>query len=172
MNTDRAAAPPPGELSPEEFAAWAGFMQTHATVTRGLDADLRVTHGLTLSDSQLLFWLSHEACAPMRPAELAGAVMLSPSGLSRAIERLEARGLVRRQRSDDVRRSAFVVPTASGAELLRRATATQTAGIPPPPGRACWRATSRTASGACASSGVACPRAADYTMETGDRADG
>jgi DNA-binding MarR family transcriptional regulator len=129
MPDDRPIASPPGDLSPEEFAVWAGFMHTHDALARGLDADLRAAHNLTLSEFKLLFWLSHEACAQMHLAELAETVMLSPSGLSRAIERLQERGLVRRQRSDDDRRSAFVVPTEGGAELLSQATATQAAGI-------------------------------------------
>jgi DNA-binding MarR family transcriptional regulator len=118
-----------GDLSQEEFMVWAGFVQAHAAIARGLDADLRAAHGLALSEFEILLWLSHESCARMRMAELADTVQLSPSGLSRAVERLEARGLVTRHRFADDRRGAFAKLTASGIDLLQRAGATQAAGI-------------------------------------------
>lgn len=124
-----AAGSPLGDLSHEEFVVWAGFLQAHAAVAHGLDADLRTAHNLTLSELEILLWLSHGSCAQMRMAALAESVQLSPSGLSRAIERLEARGLVSRQRCDDDRRAAFAVLTGAGVDLLQRAGETQATGI-------------------------------------------
>lgn len=124
-----ASASPLGDLSHDEFVAWAGFLQAHAAVSHGLDADLRAAHNLALNELEILLWLSHGSCARMRMAALADSVHLSPSGLSRAIERLEGRGLVNRQRCDDDRRGAFAVLTDSGVDLLQRAGATQAAGI-------------------------------------------
>lgn len=118
-----------GDLSQEEFIVWAGFVQAHAAIARGLDADLRAAHGLALNEFEILLWLSHESCTRMRMAELADTVQLSPSGLSRAVERLEARGLVTRHRFADDRRGAFAKLTESGVDLLQRAGATQAAGI-------------------------------------------
>jgi DNA-binding MarR family transcriptional regulator len=65
----------------------------------------------------------------MRMAALADTVQLSPSGLSRAIERLEARGLVTRQQRDDDRRGVDAVLTAAGTDLLRAASETHAAAI-------------------------------------------
>jgi DNA-binding MarR family transcriptional regulator len=123
------SASPLGDLSHDEFVVWAGFLQAHAAVAHGLDADLRAAHNLALNELEILLWLSHGSCARMRMAALAESVQLSPSGLSRAIERLEARGLVSRQRCDDDRRGAFAVLTEAGVDLLQRAGETQAAGI-------------------------------------------
>lgn len=123
----RSAPATLGDLTDDEFMVWTGFLQSHAAVARGLDADLRAAHGLPLTEFEILLWLSRGACARM--AALATRVQLSPSGLSRAVERLEARGLVRRVRCKEDRRGAIAELTASGADLVERASATQAAGI-------------------------------------------
>ena len=95
---DASGRPPSSslaDLSREELAIWAGFLQTHAALARELDADLRTAHGLPLTDFEILLWLANRPCQEMRMAALADTVLLSPSGLSRAVERLETRGLVR-----------------------------------------------------------------------------
>jgi len=124
-----ASASPLGDLSDEEFMVWTGFLHSYAAVARGLDADLQAIHGLPLTEFEILLWLSRKSCTRMRMAGLAEMVQLSPSGLSRAIERLEGRGLVRRDRCTEDRRGAFAVLTPRGSELVDRASATQAAGI-------------------------------------------
>jgi DNA-binding MarR family transcriptional regulator len=122
-------ASPLPDLSAEEFALWAGFAQTHAALARQLDADLRTAHGLPLGELEILLWLAHGPCERMRMAALAETVPLSPSGVSRAVERLAARGLVRRDRCPEDRRGAYAVLTESGVARVRAASATYAAGI-------------------------------------------
>jgi DNA-binding MarR family transcriptional regulator len=122
-------APPLSDLSAEEFAAWGGFLHAHAAIARGLDADLRAAHGLPLSEFEVLLWLARRPCCRMRMSALADSVLLSPSGVSRAVERLEARGLVRRDRCAEDRRGAFATLTEDGIALARAAGATHAAGI-------------------------------------------
>ena len=62
-------------------------------------------------------------------AALADTVLLSPSGLSRAVERLETRGLVQRMPCAEDRRGAYAALTESGRDLVRTAGATHAAGI-------------------------------------------
>ena len=62
-------------------------------------------------------------------AALADTVLLSPSGLSRAVERLEKRGLVQRIPCTEDRRGAYAALTESGSDLVRTAGATHAAGI-------------------------------------------
>jgi DNA-binding MarR family transcriptional regulator len=116
-------------LSADELALWTGFLQAHAALARELDADLRAAHGLALSDFEVLLGLERGSCPQMRMAALADAVLLSPSGLSRAVERLQARGLVCRVPCPDDRRGAFAVLTDAGSRLVRAAGATHAAGI-------------------------------------------
>ncbi len=113
----------------DALTIWAGLVQAHSAVARGLDADLRAAHGLPLNEFRILLWLANEPCARMRMAALADTVQLSPSGLSRAIERLEARGIVtRRQRGDD-RRGVEAILTGAGTDLLQAASETLAAAI-------------------------------------------
>lgn len=120
---------PVGQLFAAEFAAWGGFLQAHAAIARGLDADLRAAHNLPLSEFEVLLWLANRPCGRMRMSALADSVLLSPSGVSRAVERLEARGLVRRDRCAEDRRGAFAVLTEHGITMVREAGATHAAGI-------------------------------------------
>ena len=125
----RPARSPLAGLSSEEFTVWAGFLQSHAALARDLDADLRAAHGLPLTDFEILLWLANRPCERMRMAALADSVLLSPSGLSRAVERLEARGLVRRIPCTDDRRGSYAALTEPGINLVRIAGATHAAGI-------------------------------------------
>ena len=104
-------------------------MQTHATLARELDTDLRTAYGLPLTDFEILLWLANRPCEGMRMAALADTVLLSPSGLSRAVERLETRGLVQRIPCTEDRRGAYAALTESGRDLVQTAGTTHAAGI-------------------------------------------
>ena len=92
-------------------------------VSSGLDSRLRAIHRLPLGEFELLRALAKPGCA-QRMAGLAGAVGLSPSGLTRAIERLERRGLVSRVACQEDRRGAMAELTETGTALLREASVT------------------------------------------------
>ena len=94
--SERPAGSPLADLSGEDFAVWAGFLQTHAALARELDADLRAAHGLPLTDFEILLWWANRPCEGMRMAALADTVLLSPSGYCRRSQPAETRGLVRR----------------------------------------------------------------------------
>lgn len=117
------------ELAELEVHAWDVLMRAHAALVRGLDADLRTAHGLALGDFEILTLLNRESCQPLRMAALADSALLSPSGLSRAIERLESRRLVRRDRCPDDRRGTLAQLTESGAALLDTASSTHAGAI-------------------------------------------
>jgi DNA-binding MarR family transcriptional regulator len=84
------------DLSEPRRAAWFGFLRTHADITRRIDAELRARAGLTLGEYDVLVQLANGPEAGMRMSELARAVVLSPSGLTRRVARLERAGLVAR----------------------------------------------------------------------------
>lgn len=116
VNDPDTTQPP---LSAGEFAAWGGFLRVHATVVRALDAELRAAHQLPLTEFEVLLWLSHRPEHRMRMAELADSVLLSLSGMSRLVERLERRGYVQRETSPEDRRGAYAVLTHEGLVLVR-----------------------------------------------------
>lgn len=97
-------------------------------VSSGLDSRLRAMHRLPLSEFDLLRALAQPGCA-QRMAGLAGAVGLSPSGLTRAIERLERRGLVSRVACQEDRRGTMAELTVAGTALLLEASVTHDAAL-------------------------------------------
>ena len=113
-------------LSPAGDGVWCGLRQTYLAVSQGLDTELRATHRLALGEFELLRALSHPGCA-QRMGGLAEAVGLSPSGLTRAIERLERRGLVYRVACQEDRRGAMAELTVEGTALLQAADVTHAA---------------------------------------------
>jgi DNA-binding MarR family transcriptional regulator len=56
----------------------------------------------------------------LRMHELASAVVLSRSGLTRLVDRLERAGLLRREPTPEDRRGSFAVLTEEGKEMRRR----------------------------------------------------
>jgi DNA-binding MarR family transcriptional regulator len=82
--------------------AWFGLLRIHADITRQIDAELRARADLTLGEYDVLVQLSNGPADGMRMTDLARAVVLSPSGLTRRIARLEQQGLVER-RSENAR---------------------------------------------------------------------
>jgi DNA-binding MarR family transcriptional regulator len=112
-----------------EHAAWHGLLRTHALVLRALDERLARQHGLAVSEFDVLITLANAADRELRMTELAGAVLLSPSGLTRLIARLERQGLVRRHPADDDGRSYRAALTDAGAAKLAQARPTHNAVI-------------------------------------------
>jgi DNA-binding MarR family transcriptional regulator len=115
-----------GEL---EMAAWAGFLRTHARLVRELDDELTRAHGLPLSSYDVLIQLANTPDRQMRLSQLADAVLLSRSGLSRLVARLVDQGLVDRIECADDARGAFAVLTEAGSDRLEAARETHRAGV-------------------------------------------
>jgi DNA-binding MarR family transcriptional regulator len=111
------------------MAAWGGFLRTHATLVRELDDELTRAHGLPLSSYDVLVQLEGAEDGRLRLSQLADAVLLSRSGLSRLVARLVEQGLVERMECSDDARGAFAAITDRGRERLEEARVTHRAGI-------------------------------------------
>jgi DNA-binding MarR family transcriptional regulator len=112
-----------------ELAAWHGLLRTHALVIRRLDEALISSHGLSVSEFDVLITLDNAPDRELRMTDLAAAVMLSPSGLTRLVARLERAGLVDRTPATGDGRSYLARLTSSGADLLSSARSTHNAVI-------------------------------------------
>jgi DNA-binding MarR family transcriptional regulator len=77
--------------------------------------------GLDLSEYDVLVTLADGPPEGMRPSDLAERVLLTKSGMTRLVQRLEKRGLVGRHACPLDRRGHFIAMTAVGRHLLRRA---------------------------------------------------
>lgn len=95
-------------------AAWRALAASHAIVTCALDRELGEHHGLGVSDFEVLERLAESENHKFRMQELADAVHLSQSALSRLIGRLEQHGLVERCLCDLDRRGIYVTITSEG----------------------------------------------------------
>ena len=86
-------------------------------------------HGLTLSQSGVLIFLDDAPDQRVRMAELAKGVLLSSSGGTRLVERLERLGYVTRRAAPDDRRGLFAELTDAGRHVVKAARATYREGV-------------------------------------------
>jgi DNA-binding MarR family transcriptional regulator len=90
----------------------------HAALTRELSAQLVADHGLTLSEYEVLMLLARAPDGVMRRIDLAHEVRLSPSGVTRMLDRLEAGGLVGKASCDKDARVTYAQLTEAGVAKL------------------------------------------------------
>lgn len=115
--------------SAQSLRAWRAFLECHARVTARLAADLEGECGLPLPWYDVLVQLSEAEAGTLRMAELAGAVLLSRSGLTRLVDRMEREGLVERLPDEFDRRGVCVAMTPAGRDALRRSAPVHLAGV-------------------------------------------
>ena len=94
--------------------AWIRLLRGHAAATRELSAQLVAEHGLTINDYEALLHLSRADEGRMRRVDLAGNLLLTPSGVTRLLDGLEQAGLVERAAcASDFRRSSIFASVRS-----------------------------------------------------------
>jgi DNA-binding MarR family transcriptional regulator len=120
---------PSTRLTDEEMRAWQALLHAHHQVIRALDRELRDEHDLPLAAYDVLLRLARTPGRALRMSDLAERVMISPSGLTRLVDRLEARGLVVRKSEPEDGRVALARLTGPGHRLLLRAARTHLRGI-------------------------------------------
>jgi DNA-binding MarR family transcriptional regulator len=113
--------PEPDAFSREEFLAWRGLIRLRETVMREIDRRLRRAGLVSLADYGILITLVTEPTLRLHMSDLGARRMLTPSGISRVVDRLEKRGFLRREPDPADGRAAFAVLTRDGLEALRRA---------------------------------------------------
>ena len=108
--------------------AWEALFRTQVAVLRQLGAEFPV-HGLSLNEYDVLFNLSRQPKHRLRIRELNRHLLLSQPSVSRMVDRLTARGLVRKESDPGDGRGTLVQLTDEGYELYRRVAAVHTASI-------------------------------------------
>jgi DNA-binding MarR family transcriptional regulator len=115
-------------VSEEELTCWFNFLNAHTDLTRRLDAGLEAAHRISLAEhtvlQQLVLGGGH-----LRMSALADTVLLSPSGVSRLVDRLVAEGLIERQPCEADGRAVHAAITDRGRALLTEAEPTYTAAL-------------------------------------------
>ena len=109
-----AARPAPADQAVK--AAWRALISAKVASWNALERELGESHGLGVSDFEVLDHLASKPGHPYRAQSLADAVHLSQSALSRLIDRLERHGLVERCNCTMDRRGIEIVITPAGMD--------------------------------------------------------
>jgi DNA-binding MarR family transcriptional regulator len=111
------------------IGAWRSFLHAHARITRRLDEELQAAHGLSLAEYDALLQIAHAPGRRVRMNVLAERVILSRSGITRLVDRLEAAGAVERVACSTDARGQEAVLTTLGLDRLRSAAPTHLDGV-------------------------------------------
>lgn len=111
------------------IGAWRSFLVAHARVTRRLDDELQAAHGLSLAEYDALLQIATAPNRHIRMNVLAERVILSRSGITRLVDRLEAQGCVERLACETDARGQEAALTPLGLDRLRSAASTHLDGV-------------------------------------------
>jgi DNA-binding MarR family transcriptional regulator len=118
----------PGPRDPR-LETWRSFLVAHAQIRRQLERELQAEQSLGLGEYEVLLLLARAEDRQLRMSELADRLVLSRSGVTRLVDRLEADALVARESCDTDRRGSWATLTKAGHDRLRRAAPTHLRGI-------------------------------------------
>jgi DNA-binding MarR family transcriptional regulator len=116
-------------LSAAELSAWRGFLRVQSSLFHELDTELVSENDLPLRSYEVLLLLEDAPRRRLRMSDLSRSVLVSPSGVTRLVDRLEREGLVGRERCPEDGRGFYAVLTDAGERRLREARATHLAGV-------------------------------------------
>jgi DNA-binding MarR family transcriptional regulator len=108
-------------LEAERFGAWINLLQAHAVLADALEQRLQSECGLSLAEHETLSRLAGTLDGRLRMADVASLLLVSKSGVTRIVDRLEGAGLVTRGTCHTDRRGTFAVITKEGRDALTRA---------------------------------------------------
>lgn len=109
--------------------AFRSFLTAHVRITKELEAELIDTHQMSLATFDILVQLYEAPSRQLRMAELAEAVLLSRSGVSRLVERLEQDGMVVRGPANGDGRGVIAALTEKGETRFNDVAKTHLRGI-------------------------------------------
>jgi DNA-binding MarR family transcriptional regulator len=109
--------------------SWRSLVHAHARLTRRLDEELQAAHHLSLAEYDALLQLANAPGRRLRMSVLADRVLLSRSGITRLVDRLEASGMVARSACTTDARGAEAALTGAGLTRLRAASVTHLDGV-------------------------------------------
>ena len=116
-------------LTQEEQSSWRAWLSASRMLTEQLSKELSEKHGLSIADYVILVQLSESPDHQVRMSDLAEQTLASRSRLSHQIDRMEQRGLVRREACSDDRRGYFAILTDAGLQAIIEAAPDHVAGV-------------------------------------------
>ena len=113
----------------QRLQTWKLFLESYRRVLDTLDDELKEKQGLSLAWFDVLAQLFNAPERRLRMSQLASSILLSKSGLTRLVDRMEAEGLVERASSPTDRRGSFAVLTPRGEQVFREAAPVHLDGV-------------------------------------------
>lgn len=129
MKENVELAAPQGDASSRDWLIWRDYLYTSARIFAAIETKLRGYANLSLSEYDVLVTLRKQVNREMTMNELRAGVLVSLSGLSRCISRLEKMGYVEKSTDENDRRSVRVKLTRNGEELMARIGSQHTADV-------------------------------------------
>ena len=117
------------EVSSDVPPAWVRFLRTYAELTDRMDRHLAEAHGLSLREYEVLLALGDAPGRRLRRVDLAAKVLLTQSGVTRMLDKLERDGLVAKVPGTEDRRVAYAELSEDGRRRLAAASRTHRADI-------------------------------------------
>lgn len=117
------------KVTEEELSAWRLFIKTHARIIERIESDLADQKRVPLTTYDVLIELFEAPNRKLRLGDLTKKVILTKSGLTRLVDRMEREGLLRREKSEEDKRGAYAVLTEAGESELRKAWPVYAKGI-------------------------------------------
>jgi MarR family 2-MHQ and catechol resistance regulon transcriptional repressor len=96
---------------------WVVLARAQLAVARHAEADI-ARHGLTLGEFAIIEVLYHRG--PLLLGEVQRKILVSSGGVTYLVDRLEAKGLVKRQECAEDRRARYAALTPEGEKLVGR----------------------------------------------------
>jgi DNA-binding MarR family transcriptional regulator len=109
--------------------AWRGYLRSHASILRDLDAELVAEHGMTTRDYEVLLYLAQAPDRQLPMSALSTSTMLTRSGITRLVDGLVAAELIERVGCPKDARISYARLTDLGYETLREAGCTHIASV-------------------------------------------
>jgi DNA-binding MarR family transcriptional regulator len=124
-----AVTTPSTSIYAGESTLWRDMLRAQVQISRRLQADMLTHHDLALGAFDVLVRLGESPGGRLRMNDLADQVLLSRSGLTRLVDRMQRENLVKRVTCDSDARGLYAVLTTEGRQRLDEATPTYREGI-------------------------------------------
>ena len=108
-------------LSDSKRDAYHMFLTAHARLYSKIAQEMEAAGGLSFDVYDVLVTLEYQPESRLRMSELADKILLSRSGLTRRLDRLEKMGYIKRANCDEDRRGAYAILTEEGQEAREQA---------------------------------------------------
>ncbi len=113
-------------LSHNNVRAFGFLLEGSQRLLAAVEADMKADSGMSLSELEVLIHLAQESESGVRPRDLADRCVMSTSGCTRLLDRLEQQRLVERRALGSDRRGLMVFLTVRGPTGSNRSSPTTT----------------------------------------------